>query len=270
MTRDKYVARPGGRVDQLNPYRIAFRFLLNRLSWDLSPRSWAHRRRILALRNTHAGKKAVILCNGPGLKDVDFTLLNNVFSFGLNKINLIFGQTEFRPSAVVAVNPLVIQQNSSFFSSTDIPLFLDRVATNYDISPGRNLHLLHSCDFPYFARDCSVSVFQGFTITFVAVELAYQMGFSEVALVGCDHDYKMTDDPNQIIYNKGADQVHFCDDYFTPDQPWQAADLKASEHYYDLARRCYKSDGRTIVNASTTTRLDVFPLMRLEDFIQDA
>jgi len=197
-------------------------------------------------------------------------LLSNVFTFGLNKINLLFEQTDFRPSAVVAVNPLVIQQNSSFFSSTDIPLFVDRVATQYDVVSGKNVHFLHSCDFPYFARDCSGSVFQGFTVTYVALQLAYHMGFNEVALVGCDHDYKMTGDPNNIIYNRGADQVHFCDNYFTPDQPWQAADLKASEHYYDLAHRCYQNDGRVIVNASTTTQLNVFPLMPLDEFIHDA
>ena len=51
---------------------------------------------------------------------------------------------------------------------------------------------------------------------------------------------------------------------------FQFPDLKASEHYYDLARQCYEYDGRVLVNASTSTHLDVFPLIQLEQFIRDA
>lgn len=263
-------SRPGGRLDRLNPYRIGLRLILDRLRWDLSPRSWGQRKKIAALSNCHRDQKAVILCNGPSLKDVDFSLLGNVFTFGLNKINLFFQQTDFRPSAIVAVNPLVIRQNAGFFSSTDIPLFLDCVAVQYGVASGKNIHLLHSCDFPYFSRNCSLSVFQGFTVTYVALQLAYHMGFREVALVGCDHNYQATGNPNAVCYNNGADPGHFCDDYFSPGQPWQFPDLKASEHYYELARQCYEDDGRVVVNASATTCLDLFPLVRLEEFIRDA
>ncbi len=261
--------RPGGRFDRFNPYRVGLRILLDRLCWDISLQSWIHRNKLAKLNKNYSGKKAVILCNGPSLKDVDFSSLTNVFTFGLNKINLLFRQEEFRPSAVVAVNPLVIQQNSEFFSSTDIPLFLDRVAIKNGIASRDNVHLLHSCDFPGFARDCSVSVFQGFTVTYVALQIAYHMGFDQIALVGCDHDYMIMGNPNTISYNQEKDPGHFCDDYFSPNQPWQYPDLKASEHYYDLARRCYETDRRVIVNASTRTHLDVFPLMKLEKFIHD-
>ncbi len=261
--------RPGGRLDRLNPYRVGMRLLLDRLCWDISPRSWRHRSKLTKLHNNYSGEKAIILCNGPSLKEIDFSLLTNVFTFGLNKINLLFRQEEFRPSTVVAVNSLVIQQNSEFFSSTDIPLFLDRVATKNGIACRNNVHLLHSCDFSNFSRDCSISVFQGFTVTYVALQIAYHMGFNKVALVGCDHDYHMAGVPNSVCYNKDSDPGHFCDDYFSPNQPWQYPDLKASEHYYDLARQCYETDGRMIVNASTKTHLDVFPLMCLEEFLAD-
>ncbi len=270
MTQFKGIVRPGGKLDQFNPYRIGLHLLLDRLRWDCSPRSWIHRKKVAALRNVHAGEKAIILCNGPSLRDVDFSTIRGVFTFGLNKINLLFKQTDFRPSAIVSVNPFVIEQNANFFSSTDILLFLDRVAINHGISSTEHIYFLHSCGFPYFARDCSVSVFQGFTVTYVALQIAYHMGFSNVALVGCDHDYKMTGNPNVIGYNESRDPAHFCEDYFSPNQPWQFPDLKASEYYYDLARRCYEDDGRVIVNASMKTQLSVFPLMRLEDFIRDA
>lgn len=269
MTRFKQSHKPGGSRDFLNPYRVGLRLILDRLIWDISFRSWIHRKKFIALRNLHSGEKAIILCNGPSLKNVDFSTLGKVFTFGLNKINLLFSEMDFRPSAVVAVNPLVIQQNSEFFSSTDIPLFLDRIAVQYGIASNANVHLLHSCDFPYFSQDCSKSIFQGFTVTYVALQLAYHMGFEKVALVGCDHNYHMLGNPNAISYNQNTDPAHFCDDYFAPNQPWQFPDLKASEHYYDLARQCYEKEGRVIVNASSSTNLDVFPMMSLEKFIHD-
>jgi len=261
---------PAGVRAQLNPYRVGLRLILDRTHWDLWPGSWVHRKKLKVLRNTHVEEKAIILCNGPSLNDVDFSALGSIFTFGLNKINLLFRQTDFRPSAIVSVNPFVIEQNIDFFSSTDIPLFLDHRATSYGLSSKRHVHFLYSCAFPYFAQDCSVSIFQGYTVTYVALQLAYHMGFRKVALVGCDHDFNMAGNPNAITYNESRDPGHFCEDYFSPNQPWQFPDLKGSEYYYDLARRCYHENGGVVVNASTKTRLDVFPFMRLEDFIHNA
>ena len=261
--------RPGGNQDQLNPYRITASLLLNRLWWDLHPDSWIQRRKIASLRNRHRREKAVILCNGPSLRDVDFSSIGDTFTFGLNKINLLFEESAFRPSCVVAVNPYVIEQNSDFFSSSEIPLFLDRCAPSHGVKRRHNLYLLDSCDFPYFARDCSVSIFQGFTVTYVALQLAYHMGFTRVALVGCDHHYPYTGVPNGVVRNKEGDLAHFSKDYFSVGEAWQLPDLKASELYYDVARRCFEEDGRSIVNASTRSNLTIFQRKSLEEFLNE-
>jgi hypothetical protein len=169
---------------------------------------------------------------------------------------------------IVAVNPLVIEQNRSFYSQTEIPLFLDAASGNSWLAERTNIHYLHSSYFPYFARDCSSSVFQGYTVTYVALQLAYHMGFTQVALVGCDHDYGQDGSANQLTLNTDGDRAHFCANYFAKDEPWQFPDLMGSEYYYDLARRCYAHQNRMIVNASTTTKLQVFPRMALDQFLK--
>lgn len=269
MTQSSKDYRSGGSRDWLNPYVIAASLVLKRLIWDLQPRAWVHRRKLSLLREKHLGKKAVILCNGPSLNEVDFSLIEKqgVFTFGLNKINLLFEKFDFRPSCIVSVNPYVIEQNSDFYSSTDIPLFLDTIASNIGIKNRANLHLLHTADFPYFARDCSVSIFQGYTVTFVALQLAYHMGFSRVALVGCDHNYAKSGVPNSVVYNDEKDLAHFSEQYFSAEEPWQLPDLVACELYYDMARRCYSEDGRSIVNASTNSALSLFERKSLESFL---
>src|SRR3546814_18681708 len=73
------------------------------------------------------------MCNGPSLLETDFDLLHRsgVFTLGLNKVNLLFDRTSLRPSAIVAVNPYVIEQNAAFYNDTEIPLYLDRYAMRF-------------------------------------------------------------------------------------------------------------------------------------------
>src|SRR3546814_5632989 len=114
----------------LNPYLSAAGLLINRLAWDVRPEALRSRRRLDLCRDEHAGRKAVIMCNGPSLLETDFDLLHRsgVFTLGLNKVNLLFDRTSLRPSAIVAVNPYVIEQNAAFYNDTEIPLYLDRYA----------------------------------------------------------------------------------------------------------------------------------------------
>lgn len=270
MILDKSLYRPGGKHDKLNPYRVAANMVFRRLLWDFNPVSWVQRRKIALFHNKYSGQKAVILCNGPSLTDVNLSSLDGIFTFGLNKINLLFDEQLFRPSCIVSVNPFVIEQNIDFFSSTEILLFLDRVALSYSVEKRKNLILLDSCDFPYFSRDCSLSMFQGYTVTYIALQLAYYMGFSSVALIGCDHYYPYNGLPNDTIKNENEDLAHFSKNYFSSGDAWQLPDLKGSEFYYDLARRCFEESGRSIVNASTRTELSIFPRLSLEDFLKHA
>ena len=270
MTQPSQNRRPGGKRDTFNPYRVAFSLFFRRLCWDLTISSWKHRVRLQRLRNRYRGERAVILCNGPSLNDVDFSQLGSVFTIGLNKVNLLTDKTGFTPSAIVAVNPFVIQQNLDFFNTTSVPLFISTIARKYGFSnPSSGATLIHCSDFPYFSRDCSLSVFEGFTVTYVALQLAYHLGFSRVALVGCDHNYYQEGEPNVIIKSPvGSDPGHFSEEYFSGEDEWQYPDLLGSEYFYDLAMRCFHSDHRAIVNASTRSDLTVFPRISLEEFLK--
>ena len=48
---------------------------------------------------------------------------------------------------------------------------------------------------------------------------------------------------------------------------WQLPDLKASELYYDIAKRHFDEDGRSIVNASSNSELNIFERIPLEEFL---
>jgi len=252
----------------LNPYLTAAYEIVNRLKWDIQPESWRSRAKLHRRKDEYAGQKAVILCNGPSLLKTDFDLLQSsgVFTFGLNKINLLFDKTNFRPSCIVAVNPFVIEQNAQYFGETKIPLFLDTYALKY-VKNRPNTIFLHSSNINKFARNCSISIFQGYTVTFVALQLAFHMGFKSVALVGCDHNFAVKGPANETVISGEKDESHFDPNYFAGGVKWQLPDLFQSEVSYVMAKNMYEADGRSIINATHEGKLEIFKRELLEDFL---
>jgi hypothetical protein len=255
------------KTPTINPYREAANMIYERLLWDTKYESWKSRRKLRKVLNKYEGQKAVILCNGPSLLKSDLSILSNTFTFGLNKINLLFKKSKYRPNCIVAVNPFVIDQNSAFYNMTDIDLFINSKRSNI-INSRRNVTFLFTSHRTNdFARDCSMSVFQGSTVTYVALQLAFHMGFKEVALIGCDHHFEANGKPNAVATSNAIDKNHFDPNYFSKGVPWQLPDLQRSELYYTLAREVYQNYNRKIFNATEGGKLEVFPRKSLEDFL---
>ena len=252
------------RAGTINPYRHAAYELLNRLAWDLRPEAMRSRRALRAMRGRYAGR-AVIVCNGPSLVRSKLGLLHGVYSFGLNKINLLFERSPFRPSCIVAVNPLVLEQNAAFFNATPIPLFLDGGALGV-VRPRRGVIFLHSSDQRKFARDVSISVHQGATVTFVAMQLAFHLGFRELALIGCDHSFGTKGPAGKIVEGGQRDSDHFDPRYFAG-QRWELPNLADSEAAYAMADEVFRAAGGAIVNCTEGGALELFPRMELAAFV---
>lgn len=253
----------------LNPYYDGVRMILRRLRWDANYNSWYSRKKLKSLRNKYLGEKAIILCNGPSLNKVDFDSIgSNIFTFGLNKINLLFDRSSFRPSCIVAVNRFVIEQNSDFFNTTDIPLFLDSVGIRYGwIHSRNNLTCLYSSGLADgFAKDCTISVTQGYTVTYVALQLAFHMGFKYVALVGADHTFAIKGPANKTIDGSAVDESHFDPRYFAGVK-WQLPDLFESEVSYTRANNMYNAHDRKIFNCTDGGQLEIFDRISLSAFL---
>lgn len=252
----------------LNPYRYMAGALRDRLTWDMRPVSWRSRNKIKQWRNTHVGEKCVIMCNGPSLLKSDLSLLENVFTFGLNKINLAFEKMSKPPSVIVAVNQHVLDQNQEFYNQTDIPLFLDSYAARTNLVKERdNLHFLHSFGWG-FAEDVSISVNQGHTVTYVAMQLAFHMGFKQVALIGADHYFNAKGYANEAQAADKVDVNHFDPNYFANGVIWQLPDIPASELYYTTARDRFQQHGRKIWNCTEGGHLEIFERTSLQKFLE--
>jgi hypothetical protein len=116
-----------------------------------------------------------------------------------------------------------------------------------------------------FATDVSGRVFEGSTVTYVALQLAYHMGFDDVILVGVDHNFETKGPANITVVSHGADQDHFSPEYFGKGFRWQLPDLEASERAYRLAKRAFEADRRRVRDATVGGKLTIFPKVDYDD-----
>lgn len=263
-------SRSAGVNPTLNLFHSAYE-CLKYFTWHSTPFSFQSRRNLNRLKSTISGSsaKAVILCNGPSLLNEDLSLLENVFTIGLNKINLLFDTSAFRPSCVVSVNPHVISQNRHFFCTTDIPVVLDaKSALLNSILPSSNKSLVLSLNgFPGFSTDITSAVCQSATVTNAALQLAYYLGFKEVAIIGCDHSFSSKGPDHKLVQAFGPDPNHFHPGYFAEGMKWNLPSLKESEEGYMRAMRFFEGDGRVIYNCTTGGNLEVFPRITLQEYL---
>jgi len=196
-------------------------------------------------KNKYKGKTALIIGNGPSLKDVPDYFLDKYPCFGANKIFM-----RYVPMFYVAVNKLVIEQNRTAINMMACEKFLPS-------GSGIESNELFITKVKKFCYDVPNEIYEGYTVTFVSLELAYWMGFSTVLLVGVDHKYEFQGKPNEVFHMTGDDPNHFSPDYFKG-QLWNNPDLMQSEASYTMAEIAYREHDRKIINLTEGTELNVF------------
>lgn len=215
--------------------------------------------RIRRYKNLHRGERCFVLGNGPSLRETDLSLLARETTFGLNRIYLNFPKMGFETTYYVAVNTLVVEQCAEDILSLQMPRFISWRGRKWLPRKGDIIYIdTDYTDPATFAKDATGRIYEGSTVTYVALQLAYYMGFSEVILVGVDHSFVTQGDPNVTVRSRGEDLNHFSKDYFGEGFRWQLPDLDASEHAYRLAKAAFDADGRKIVDATIGGQLQVF------------
>lgn len=220
-------------------------------------------------KNKHKGEDCFILGNGPSLNKMDLGLLSKYHTFGQNKIFLIFDKVDLNLSYLVSVNPYVIEQSKKEFEEMYCPVFISHTAGDGVIENKEHIHRLHTLNTWSFYEDIAQPIHEGYTVTFVSLQLAYYMGFKRVFLIGCDHSFKQHGATNEVQVYEGDDENHFHPDYFKG-QKWQLADVYGSEVSYHLANYFYLNDGRQVFDATVGGKLEVFPKIDFEKAIKIA
>lgn len=234
--------------------------IINRFKYYLSYFIWylLERPRLLKFKDRHKGEDCFIIGNGPSLNKMPLEKLNDYHTFGMNKIYMIFKRVNLNLSYIAAVNNLVIEQSKEVYESLDTPLFLSYNKSKNVIQKRSNIfRLFTKGGKDWFFASPEMPIFEGMTVTYVALQLAYYMGFNRVFLVGVDHNFVQKGDPHSKQKMQGADVNHFDPNYFAG-KDWHLADLKGSEVSYQMADWAFTKDKRKVFDATIEGKLQVF------------
>ncbi len=225
-------------------------------------------RRLAALKDSHRGERCFIIGNGPSLKNTDLKKLRSEFTIGMNRIFLAFPELGFETSVLLSVNDLVVEQSAREIQSLPIPKFVSWRARRW-LQPAENLYFLYTTyTGPKFATDVTGRLWEGATVTYTAMQLAFYLGFATVILIGVDHTFVTKGKPNTTVVSQGDDPNHFHPGYFGKGFRWQLPDLDTSEQAYWMARKAYEAAGRKVIDATVGGMLQVFPKVEYESLFK--
>lgn len=228
----------------------------------------SYSRKLKTLKNIHRGKRCFIVANGPSLtkEDLDRLEQNNEITFGMNRIFKIFNNTKWRPTYYVCediniFNECVDKINDIPSNGKFIPInhhFYDNINIYgaYYFLP--NYYRENDCEYS-FSTDISKQIDSLGTVTFTCINIAFYMGFSEIYLLGVDHNYHIIidDDGNTVVDDTTRD--YFCDDYDNDIKDIVVHDMGQNTRAYKKAMIASEKLGFSIYNATRGGKLEVFP-----------
>jgi hypothetical protein len=223
------------------------------------------KQKLSTFKDIHKGERCFIIGNGPSLKNTDLHRLRDEYTFGMNRIYLMFPELDFTTTYYLSVNNLVIEQCVEEIRSLPMPKFISWRARSLFSPTPDTIYLFTTYTGPKFARDARERLWEGATVTYTALQLAFHMGFSQVILIGVDHNFVTKGAPNTTVVSEGDDPNHFHAAYFGKGFRWQLPDLETSERAYHMAKDIYSLSGRQVLDATLGGKLTVFPKVNFED-----
>lgn len=193
-------------------------------------------------------KTCLIIGNGPSLKDIPNSFLEDYPTFGSNRVYL-----KYTPDYYSFVDKLWVGNYIE-----DIKALASKkkfIRNTYaHLVPGS--YPIRQMGGYAFSFNPLVYVHGGFTITYINLQLAFYYGFEKVGLIGVDHYYTMEGPAH--THQTGPDKSHFTPDYYQETDTWCRPDIKLNEPSYRIAKEVFESAGRRIVNLTPGSHLDIF------------
>jgi hypothetical protein len=227
---------------------------------------------LLQFYNKHKGERCFIIGNGPSLNKHDLSLLEGEKVFAVNSFYYKTYETGFKPTFFVVEDEMVMKENYKKFLEYDVQYkFFPTEYKSYhpaykNVYFFRMNHGFYQDGSPYynlprFSTDPIKGLYCGQSVTYINLQLAFFMGFSDVYLIGMDFDYVIPKEHkrkgNDII-STTDDPNHFHKDYFGIGKTWRDPKLDRVLMNYRMADLAYNAVGRKIYNATIGGKLELF------------
>lgn len=228
------------------------------------------KRQFKKLKNIYDGKRCFIIGNGPSLKIEDLEKLKGEICFGTHQIFKIFKKTDWRPTYYCAQDFKLIKESFKQINKLKInKKFIAVVpAWRYKLISNATYIKLFLEDFypslPKFSTDISKGIYEGYTVTYMCIQIAVYMGFKEIYLLGMDNNYSVTMLPNGEIQKNENIKDHFSLD----DKITNIPQIYKSSLAYKKAKEYADKNGIMIYNATRGGALEVFKRVNFDDIVQ--
>jgi hypothetical protein len=246
-----------------------------------------NRLRLRRLHNIYLGRRCFVIANGPSLAQTNLSCLASEITIGSNGLFLLCEKMGYLPTFYTVQDQLVAEgfaeQLNRINGTTKLfPRELayclrpDRDTVYFDLRPDsyqRYLDKHANENFrPKFSEHLDKCAYDGCTVTYLNLQLAYYLGCRQIYLVGLDHEYQLP--PNvdarkdMVIVSPSDDVSHFHPQYFGRGFRYTTPRVDQMEKAYVVARDFAARKGIEIINATQGGKLEVFPRARLENVIR--
>lgn len=171
------------------------------------------------LKGIHKNERAFLVGNGPSLSKAPFDLLANEHTFGMNRIALIFKETDWRPTYFVGVSTLLVDTSLSHYhqdfldgiAAAEIAFIWSGLSGISSLKRRKNVAFINCSEIEdiesseatleLWSDDIVERVSKFGTSMFAALQIAAWMGFDPLYLIGVDgfyQEYKGKKDPNHF------------------------------------------------------------------------
>lgn len=226
----------------------------------------------------YKNKRCFILGNGPSLSPEDLTKLheNGEITFATNRIYNIFDKTDWRPTYYCCEDHLIIKEKQEEINNIEaemkfIPINL-KWYHNVNIDDATYFYINYDRekDEKYsFSTDISKQINCRGTVTFTCMQIAAYMGFSEIYLLGVDHNFRriINEDGKVVVDNSVKD--YFCEGYDEDIKDEVVHDMgNNTRTYIDAKLYCDESRKCKIVNATRGGKLEVFERIDFDEIFK--
>jgi hypothetical protein len=217
-----------------------------------------NRRKIERYKDLHKGKRCFIIANGPSLKKINFDLLKDEITIGMNRIYLMEKENGFKPNYLICIDLDHLEQSQDEYDNITVPCFYNWETRGRFSKKDNQNFLLHRMT-PNFYENLKKGVGCTSSVVYVTIQLAYYMGCTEVYLIGKDHFYKINAKSSTDIKSDGKEDNHFIKGYLKPGMTWASPDYKSEEYTYSIAKEYFDKNNRVIKDATIGGKLQVFP-----------
>lgn len=239
--------------------------------------------RIASMRDMHAGKRCFVIGNGPSLKEMDLSPLQDEITIGCNAIYKLFDELGFSTDFLLFEDIEQTEIRGPDLDKVHGPTKMAALYNAYAIPHDKNTLYFNSPRarghgyygesdlYPQFSRDFASAVHLGATVTYIGLQLAYHLGCSEIYLIGVDHNYGKLPElfpPGKITITEEnlhlVEECHFSNGYYKVGDQIGVPNSKMQEQAYALAREEFERVDRRVINAGLNSKLDIFERVEFE------